>query len=182
MNICHVIHKSKKFWNSARWQNHRFLLNYLIWKTKRVKNQETECKCLWRQSCKLLKMFTHQGEMLIGLKKSNFLSKFCFWQRIESICRLKLRVMTRKPIEERTYYYYRYGQLIFIIFIFSFWRWMKFDFFKYHKQTTHDFKTTFSMNNFYFLNRFSNKIGILELKLSRYSLLVLSSQDWSPKT
>ena len=81
MIICHVIHKSKKFWNSAKWQNHRFLRNYLIWKTKRVKNQETECKCQWRQSCKFLKMFTHQGEMLIGLKKSHFPSKFCFWQR-----------------------------------------------------------------------------------------------------
>ena len=38
MIICHVIHKSKKFWNCASWWNHRFLRNYLIWKTKLVKN------------------------------------------------------------------------------------------------------------------------------------------------
>ena len=43
------------------------LLTIIIWKPKRVKKLN---------SCKLLKMFTHQGEMLIGLKKSHFPSKF----------------------------------------------------------------------------------------------------------
>ena len=68
MIISHAIHQSKKFWNCARWQNYRFLRNYLTWRTKPVENQETKCKFQWRQSRKLSKMFTY-------LKRSHFPSK-----------------------------------------------------------------------------------------------------------
>ena len=81
-------------------------------------------------------------------------------------------------------YIERYGQLI---FIFSFRKmgeiWFFFSIIT-SKLCIHDFKTMFSMDNFYFFKTdlAIKLVIILDTKLSRYSLLVLSSQDWSPKT
>ena len=88
MIICHVILKSKKFWNCARWQltKSQIFAKLLDWKSNRVKNQETECNGDWTAIVEDAYLSRRNVDWL---KKKHFPSKFYFWQRIESICRLK---------------------------------------------------------------------------------------------